>query len=102
MAEHPKDNVPLPDPDLLQRNVEVALERFRKRRGLYITVGILVLVAILAVFVVANLPDSESSSGFDLLDQRCGPVRDQLSRDLSAAEELLDRLMARLDRLDPA
>jgi cyclophilin family peptidyl-prolyl cis-trans isomerase len=88
MAEQRKDNVPLPDPDLLQRNVEAALERFRKRRGLYITVGILCVVAVLAVLVIANLPGAKGASGFDRLDRMCGPVRDQLSRDLSAREEL--------------
>jgi peptidyl-prolyl cis-trans isomerase B (cyclophilin B) len=87
-TKQPGDEVPLPDPDLLQKSLNKALEELRQRRGFYISIGLLALAIIVAAFVWVNQPEEEPGSGFNRLWVRCQPVRDRLSRDLSAAREL--------------
>ncbi|MHC4934507.1 MAG: hypothetical protein ACYTGV_20220, partial [Planctomycetota bacterium] len=87
-TKQPGDEVPLPDPDLLQKSLSKALEELRQRRGFYISIGLLALAIIVAAFVWVNQPEEEPGSGFNRLWVRCQPVRDRLSRDLSAAREL--------------
>jgi cyclophilin family peptidyl-prolyl cis-trans isomerase len=90
MADHSKtdSNVPLPDPDVVERTVNAALEKMRARRGYYITIGILALVAVVAFFVFVNMSSEEGSTEFATLWNLGTPVRSKLRRDTSAREEL--------------
>jgi len=87
-SKHPGDEVPLPDPDLLQKSLNKALAELQQRRGFYISMGLLAVAIIVAAFVWVNRPEEEAGAGFNRLWLSCQPVRDRLSRDLSAAREL--------------
>jgi len=91
MAEHKHstDDIPLPDPDRIQRAAQAALEKMRRRRGFYTGLGFFLLLVVIGVFwfVYRPSPDTEAAR-FIPLWRHCMAVREKLTLDRSAREEL--------------
>ena len=83
-------NLPLPDPDIVHRTVTAAVERIREKRWTFIGGGALALIAIVAVFVVINLPSDASAAGFHRLWGYAETVRARFNRGQSAREQLAE------------
>jgi peptidyl-prolyl cis-trans isomerase A (cyclophilin A) len=99
MADHSQPNeIPLPDPDRVQRTVNATIERFQQRKRFYIGLSIVVLLAVAAAIFFANLPESKEASTFAALWRRCEAVRAKQTIDVSAKAELAE-LEAYLDEV---
>jgi len=86
----PDSNLPLPDPDIVQRTMTAAVERIQNRRWAYIGIAVLAIVAIIAVFVFVNMPDGDPAAGFHRMWGYAEKVRDEYNRDRSAREQLAE------------
>jgi len=92
MAEQKTESpaVPLPDPDRVREGVSTALERFREKRGLYLTLGVGFLLVLIGFLVWINLPKTVEDTAFGPMWQRSETIIRKLVTDESAAAELAD------------
>lgn len=91
-------NVPLPDPERVQRAFEAALAKVRERRSFYIGLGLALFLAVCGVLVYLSLPPRDEASRFNDLWNRAQRVREKLRVGTSAGESLAE-LEALLDEL---
>ena len=90
MAEHIKTDpdVPPPDPDLVARTIQSAIEKFRARKIYYALLGIAVLAVIVGVLILTSPASDDTPSTFGPMWTHATAARGKLIRDTSAAEEL--------------
>jgi cyclophilin family peptidyl-prolyl cis-trans isomerase len=92
--------LPLPDPDAIQRAARAAIERLRERRGFYIATGLFVVALVALVIVLRSGRRSEPPSDFQGIWNFCQPIRERLARGQSAGEylEKLEKHVATLEK----
>ena len=82
-------SAPLPDPDIVERTLQSAIEKVRERKGYYITVGIVFLAALVGILILTNRgPDESAEGAFTAMWVHATAARGKLRRDTSALEEL--------------
>jgi len=80
--------IPLPDPEVVEARVVAALRTIRERKGLVLGIAASAVVVVVGVLVVLNLGKSEGSPEFSRLAERYDAVKRELSRALSARDQL--------------
>ncbi|MHC4547929.1 MAG: peptidylprolyl isomerase [Planctomycetota bacterium] len=91
MAERPRSpDIPLPDPDAVQRTYTALAESVRARPRLYTGLGTAALLVAVGIIFVLSQDRTEETSAFAPLWARCESVRAKLRINKSAARELVE------------